>query len=70
MATTRTRATRPWRWTRRYLARLPDDGFRYEVADGQLIVTPLPSVPHQGVALKLARYLDEYVERHGLGIAT
>lgn len=29
------------------LAELPDDGHRYELIDGTLIVTPSPSVPHQ-----------------------
>ena len=33
-------ATKTRRWTRADLARLPDDGNRYEVLDGELFVTP------------------------------
>ena len=32
-------------WTRADLDRLPDDGNRYEVLDGELLVTPAPSAP-------------------------
>lgn len=35
-------ATKMRRWSRADLERLPDDGNRYEVLDGQLFVTPLP----------------------------
>ncbi|WP_432509866.1 Uma2 family endonuclease [Kineococcus sp. SYSU DK001] len=36
-------------WTFDDLLALPDDGYRYEILDGQLIVTPPPSVVHQDV---------------------
>jgi len=32
----------------------PDDGNRYELIDGALVVTPAPSWPHQTVVLELA----------------
>ncbi|MEJ7832186.1 MAG: Uma2 family endonuclease [Nocardioides sp.] len=41
------------------LAALPDDGHRYELLDGSLIVTPSSSHPHQRVAFRVARLLDE-----------
>ena len=36
------------------LERTPDDGYRYELLDGMLLVTPAPDVWHQEVALELA----------------
>ncbi|MGH3826987.1 MAG: Uma2 family endonuclease [Pseudonocardiaceae bacterium] len=36
------------------LERLPDDGLRYELLDGMLLVSPAPGVWHQEVALELA----------------
>jgi Uma2 family endonuclease len=36
------------------LDRMPDDGRRYEILDGVLIVSPRPRVPHQEVAFELA----------------
>jgi Uma2 family endonuclease len=55
------------RWSRADLARLPDDGNRYEVLDGQLFVTPLPGPPHQVIAFRLMRLLAPYLERQSLG---
>jgi Uma2 family endonuclease len=39
------------------LADRPDDGHRYELLDGVLIVTPAPSMRHQDAAFGLARLL-------------
>ena len=39
--------------TRQDLERMPDDGHRYELVDGTLIVTPAPSPRHQSVAGRL-----------------
>ncbi|MEX2181725.1 MAG: Uma2 family endonuclease [Gemmatimonadaceae bacterium] len=58
-------ATRPW--TRADLDRFPDDGNRYEVLDGELLVTPSPSRTHQIVALRLARILGDYCDHYRIG---
>lgn len=41
------------------LERMPDDGHRYELLDGVLIVTPAPGWSHQMVVGQLFRRLDE-----------
>ena len=42
----------------------PDDGTRYELLDGMLLVTPAPSYAHQVVATRLARMLADELEPH------
>ncbi len=44
-------------WTRDDLEHLPDDGNRYEIIDGALIVSPAPVTRHQIVVLALYRSL-------------
>ena len=58
----------PTRWTYSEYARLPSDGGKYEVIDGELLVTPAPTPAHQHVAATLYRVLQEYVEQHDLGV--
>lgn len=57
----------PPEWTYAEYARLPDDGNRYEVIDGEVCVTPAPGPPHQRVAANLFVLLRAYVLEHGLG---
>ncbi len=54
-------------WTYSEYARLPDDGNRYEVIDGELCMTPAPGPRHQRVAARLFLVLQEYVEQSGIG---
>ena len=54
-------------WTLAELYRLPDDGNKYEVVDGELFVTPAPSPGHERLASKLLAILLPYVLRHQLG---
>jgi Uma2 family endonuclease len=49
---------RPGPWRFEELADLPADGRRYEVVDGNLIVTPPPTHYHQFVSNSLARQLS------------
>lgn len=57
----------PTGWTYSEYARLPDDGNKYEVIDGEVFVTPAPTPNHQRVATTLFFELRHYVERYGLG---
>lgn len=56
-------------WTAAMARALPDDGKRYEVLDGELFVTPAPSLSHQNAVTRLWARLDPYVRSHSLGIA-
>jgi len=62
------RQLRPRPWTRADLARLPDDGNRYEVLDGELLVTPQANPVHQRIAAELMFRLEPYCQRHTIGI--
>jgi Uma2 family endonuclease len=53
-------------WTAEELALLPDDGNRYEIVDGELLVTPAPAPVHQRAALRLASILLPYCDAHGI----
>jgi hypothetical protein len=46
-------------WATADLAGLPDDGQRYEIIDGSLLVTPAPAPRHQLVTGRLAVVLRE-----------
>jgi Uma2 family endonuclease len=47
--------------------RIPDDGKRYEVLEGGLLVTPAPSPLHQRVSFRLQRQLADYFEPRATG---
>jgi Uma2 family endonuclease len=54
-------------WTVERALALPEDGNRYEVLDGELVVTPAPSYRHQAALAALFVPLQQYVRAHGLG---
>lgn len=56
-------------WTREDLFLLPEDGNRYELLDGQLLVTPSPAWVHQWAVVELLTRILPYVRRHRLGRA-
>ena len=59
----------PTEWTVDMVRALPDDGNRYEVIDGELFVTPAPSLTHQNAVLELALLIAPYLREHALGRA-
>lgn len=54
-------------WTLEEMHRLPDDGNRYELVHGTLLVTPAPRFAHQSIVAVLSRMLDRYAEAQKLG---
>ena len=54
-------------WTREEVLALPEDGNRYELVDGELLVTPSPRPLHQIAVGVLNDRLRPYVREHRLG---
>ncbi|MEO8226768.1 MAG: Uma2 family endonuclease, partial [Gemmatimonadota bacterium] len=50
------------RWTADQVRALPDDGNRYELVSGVLVVTPAPRGIHQVAVLHLLRRLNSWLE--------
>src|SRR5262245_19414628 len=55
-------------WTREMVLALPDDGNRYELFDGELLVTPSPIPRHQIAVQFLSETIAPYVRRQQLGM--
>ena len=56
-------------WTREAVLALPEDGNRYELLDGNLLVTPGPAIIHQRAVWALQDRIRPYVQAHRLGMA-
>ena len=54
-------------WTADRVRALPYDGKRYEVVDGELLVTPSPAMPHQRAVGELHLRLAEYLRSGSVG---
>ena len=59
----------PTEWAVDMVRALPDDSNRYEVIDGELFVTPAPSIAHQRAVIELALLVAPYVRAHRIGEA-
>lgn len=46
---------------------LPDDGNRYEIIGGELLMTPAPNTKHQRISHKLEYELEDYIQEHRSG---
>ncbi len=49
------------------LLKTPDDLNRYEIIDGELVVSPAPILDHQRVVHAIVRLLDRFVDAAGTG---
>jgi Uma2 family endonuclease len=56
-------------WTVDMVRALPDDGNRYEVIDGELLVTPAPSLVHQRAVAELLDIVRPYTKAYRIGEA-
>src|SRR2546429_1359127 len=57
----------PAYYTADMVRELPDDGNRYEVVYGELLVTPAPRLWHQEIVGRLAWALRAYLDRARVG---
>jgi Uma2 family endonuclease len=51
-------------FTREQLDALPDDGYRHELLDGVLLMTPSPNTRHQDIVGRLYLLLTRHAPRH------
>lgn len=56
------------RVTREEYLDLEEDGFRYDVVDGVMIMAPSPSFNHGNLAIRLGHFLQAYFETHPVGM--
>lgn len=54
-------------WTYADYRLMPDDGKRYEIIEGDLLVTPAPTTTHQTVSKRIQLALMLQIEEKGLG---
>lgn len=54
-------------WTRAEVLALPDDGQRYELVDGELLVSPSPRRTHQRAVRDPFLLLHHYVDSNAIG---
>lgn len=57
----------PATWTYEDYAQLPDDGYRYEVFEGDLLMSPAPTTDHQDAVIRLSTLLFLWVKATGAG---
>lgn len=54
-------------WTYKDWLKLPDDGYRYEVINGVLYMSPPPLIRHQQISMRLVGCLLEFLRRQPIG---
>ena len=57
-------------WTREEVLNLPDDRNRYELVDGELLVSPSPRWLHQFAVGELYALISRYVREQHVGVTT
>jgi len=59
----------PGEWTYEDYRRLPDDGWRYEIIEGELYMSPAPDPIHQDSGLEMAAAFRDFGKKHEAGKA-
>jgi Uma2 family endonuclease len=57
------------KWTYEDYCRLPDDGWRYEIIEGELYMSPAPEPIHQEYGGEMFAALRDFVKKHNAGKA-
>lgn len=55
-------------WTYEHWLQFPDDGWKYEIIDGVLYMSPPPTINHQDVATELIARMRIHTRLHKLGV--
>ena len=45
----------------------PDDGYRYELVEGVVVMSPSPRMRHQAVTMEIIRQINVFLTRHPIG---
>src|SRR5205809_7924011 len=56
------------RFTSADLALMPDDGKRYEIIDGELLMSRQPVFEHQYTCNRIGRFIDQWNDESDLGV--
>ncbi len=55
-------------WTEAELQALPDEGYRHEVVDGELVMSPKNNFFHERICMRLSMALNNFVNLARLGV--
>ena len=55
-------------WTWEEVLALPDDGNRYEIIDGELLVSPSPRAIHQFAVMRMCDRVAPYMRAYHIGV--
>ena len=55
-------------WTEAEIQALPDNGYKYEVVDGELIMSPKDNFQHEFICSRLQFALEAFNRKHRLGV--
>jgi Uma2 family endonuclease len=55
-------------WTEAELEALPDNGYKYELVDGELVMSPKNNFQHENICNRLQYALESFNRTHRLGV--